>query len=128
MVEPEELQEMVCEACMSKAPFLWTYAAHFAGNSFSWAASSNLCLTLQMLSSEYLGSHFIICHSTSVPPVVSVSHPEEDVEVDVEEGSDKEDDSEPSQTGDEEPSTSLEDTKQEVRNGAYETISSISHD
>ncbi|CAK6957003.1 putative E3 ubiquitin-protein ligase UBR7 [Scomber scombrus] len=78
MVEPEELQEMVCESCMSKAPFLWTYAAHFA-----------------------------------VPPVVSVSHPEEDVEVDVEEGSDKEDDSEPSQTGDEEPSTSLEHTKQE---------------
>ncbi|XP_054652127.1 putative E3 ubiquitin-protein ligase UBR7 [Dunckerocampus dactyliophorus] len=30
MVEPEELQEMVCEACMNKAPFLWTYAAHFA--------------------------------------------------------------------------------------------------
>uniref|UniRef100_A0AAQ5X8N8 Putative E3 ubiquitin-protein ligase UBR7 n=1 Tax=Amphiprion ocellaris TaxID=80972 RepID=A0AAQ5X8N8_AMPOC len=31
-VEPEELQEMVCEACMNKAPFLWIYAAHFAGN------------------------------------------------------------------------------------------------
>ncbi|XP_068608193.1 putative E3 ubiquitin-protein ligase UBR7 [Brachionichthys hirsutus] len=30
VVEPEELQEMVCEACMNKAPFLWTYAAHFA--------------------------------------------------------------------------------------------------
>ncbi|XP_069008314.1 putative E3 ubiquitin-protein ligase UBR7 [Embiotoca jacksoni] len=28
--EPEELQEMVCEACMNKAPFLWTYAARFA--------------------------------------------------------------------------------------------------
>uniref|UniRef100_A0A3Q4GS77 Putative E3 ubiquitin-protein ligase UBR7 n=1 Tax=Neolamprologus brichardi TaxID=32507 RepID=A0A3Q4GS77_NEOBR len=28
VVEPEELQEMVCEACMNKAPFLWTYAAH----------------------------------------------------------------------------------------------------
>lgn len=23
---------MVCEACMNKAPFLWTYAEHFAGN------------------------------------------------------------------------------------------------
>uniref|UniRef100_A0A3Q3EXZ8 Ubiquitin protein ligase E3 component n-recognin 7 n=1 Tax=Kryptolebias marmoratus TaxID=37003 RepID=A0A3Q3EXZ8_KRYMA len=34
VVEPEELQEMSCEACMSKAPFLWTYAAHFAGNHF----------------------------------------------------------------------------------------------
>ncbi|KAM3594937.1 uncharacterized protein V6R79_015641 [Siganus canaliculatus] len=30
VVEPEELQEMVCEGCMNKAPFLWTYAAHFA--------------------------------------------------------------------------------------------------
>uniref|UniRef100_A0A8C6PC90 Ubiquitin protein ligase E3 component n-recognin 7 n=1 Tax=Nothobranchius furzeri TaxID=105023 RepID=A0A8C6PC90_NOTFU len=30
MAEPEELQEMICEACMNKAPFLWTYAAHFA--------------------------------------------------------------------------------------------------
>ncbi|XP_060939001.1 putative E3 ubiquitin-protein ligase UBR7 [Limanda limanda] len=29
-VEPEELQEMVCEACMNKTPVLWTYAAHFA--------------------------------------------------------------------------------------------------
>ncbi|XP_022077767.2 putative E3 ubiquitin-protein ligase UBR7 [Acanthochromis polyacanthus] len=29
-VEPEELQEMVCEACMNRAPFLWIYAAHFA--------------------------------------------------------------------------------------------------
>ncbi|XP_034531705.1 putative E3 ubiquitin-protein ligase UBR7 [Notolabrus celidotus] len=28
--EPEELQEMVCEPCMNKAPFLWMYAAHFA--------------------------------------------------------------------------------------------------
>ncbi|KAJ0009075.1 hypothetical protein NQD34_016490 [Periophthalmus magnuspinnatus] len=30
VVEPEELQEMVCEGCMNKAPFLWTYATHFA--------------------------------------------------------------------------------------------------
>ncbi|CAJ1073684.1 putative E3 ubiquitin-protein ligase UBR7 [Xyrichtys novacula] len=30
VAEPEELQEMVCESCMNKAPFLWTYAAHFA--------------------------------------------------------------------------------------------------
>lgn len=29
---------MVCEACMNKAPFLWTYAEHFAGNPFSWPA------------------------------------------------------------------------------------------
>ncbi|XP_076612476.1 putative E3 ubiquitin-protein ligase UBR7 isoform X1 [Chaetodon auriga] len=25
-----ELQEMICEACMNKNPFLWTYAAHLA--------------------------------------------------------------------------------------------------
>lgn len=35
--DPEDLQEMVCEACMNRAPFLWTYAAHFAGNPFSSA-------------------------------------------------------------------------------------------
>uniref|UniRef100_A0A8C9TL95 Putative E3 ubiquitin-protein ligase UBR7 n=1 Tax=Scleropages formosus TaxID=113540 RepID=A0A8C9TL95_SCLFO len=29
--ESMELQEMVCEACMNKAPFLWIYAAHLAG-------------------------------------------------------------------------------------------------
>ncbi|XP_035023594.2 putative E3 ubiquitin-protein ligase UBR7 [Hippoglossus stenolepis] len=79
-VEPEELQEMVCEACMNKAPVLWTYAAHFA-----------------------------------VPPVISVSHPEEEegeeeeVEVDVEEQGDKE---ESRQSG-EEATSSVEDTKQE---------------
>ncbi|KPP72419.1 putative E3 ubiquitin-protein ligase UBR7 [Scleropages formosus] len=28
--ESMELQEMVCEACMNKAPFLWIYAAHLA--------------------------------------------------------------------------------------------------
>ena len=32
MVDSEELQEMVCEACMNKAPFLWSYAAHIAGD------------------------------------------------------------------------------------------------
>ncbi|XP_072545293.1 putative E3 ubiquitin-protein ligase UBR7 isoform X2 [Salminus brasiliensis] len=29
-VDSEELLEMVCESCMNKAPFLWTYAAYFA--------------------------------------------------------------------------------------------------
>nr|XP_046165318.1 putative E3 ubiquitin-protein ligase UBR7 isoform X3 [Oncorhynchus gorbuscha] len=28
--ESEELQEMVCETCMNKAPFLWTYSTHIA--------------------------------------------------------------------------------------------------
>ncbi|KAM4625441.1 putative E3 ubiquitin-protein ligase UBR7 [Polymixia lowei] len=33
VVDSEELQEMVCESCMNKAPFLWTYAAHIAASS-----------------------------------------------------------------------------------------------
>ncbi|KAK9533658.1 hypothetical protein VZT92_008763 [Zoarces viviparus] len=81
--DPEELQEMICEGCMNKAPVLWTYAAHFA-----------------------------------VSPTISVSHPEEEKEkeeeeVDLEDGAEREEDSEPSQSGDEEPSTSAEHTKQE---------------
>lgn len=28
-----ELQEMICESCMNKNPFLWTYADHLAGSS-----------------------------------------------------------------------------------------------
>lgn len=81
VTEPEELQEMVCEACMNKAPFLWTYAAQFA-----------------------------------VPPVVNMSHPEEgeEKEVDVEDSKDKEETSGPShRSGNEEPSTSLQQKKQE---------------
>ncbi|XP_072558605.1 putative E3 ubiquitin-protein ligase UBR7 isoform X2 [Paramormyrops kingsleyae] len=30
VAEGVEMQEMVCEACMNKAPFLWTYATHLA--------------------------------------------------------------------------------------------------
>ncbi|XP_029900516.1 putative E3 ubiquitin-protein ligase UBR7 [Myripristis murdjan] len=55
VVESEELQEMVCDACMNKAPFLWTYAAHIAA-----------------------------------PPVIKVSHHEEEVEVNVEEKGEEE--------------------------------------
>ncbi|XP_072221889.1 putative E3 ubiquitin-protein ligase UBR7 isoform X2 [Leuresthes tenuis] len=73
VVEPEELQEMVCETCMNKAPFLWTYAAHFA-----------------------------------VPPVINISHPDEDIEVDVEEEK-----GEQRQTKEEEPTTSNEHIKHE---------------
>ncbi|XP_058472162.1 putative E3 ubiquitin-protein ligase UBR7 [Solea solea] len=78
VVEPEELQEMVCEACMNRTPSLWTYAAHFA-----------------------------------VPPVISVSGPEKEMEeeVDVEEQGETEEAHECSQSADEEPSTS--DAKQE---------------
>ncbi|KAM4542130.1 putative E3 ubiquitin-protein ligase UBR7 isoform 1-T1 [Odontesthes bonariensis] len=73
VVEPEELQEMVCETCMNKAPFLWTYAAHFA-----------------------------------VPPVINIGHPDEDIEVDVEE-----DKGEQRQSKEEEPTTSDEHIKHE---------------
>ena len=51
--------------------------------------------------------------------MISVSQPEEEVEVDVEEGAEKE---ESSPSRDEEPSTSVEHTKQEVRNLAHETL------
>nr|XP_061798777.1 putative E3 ubiquitin-protein ligase UBR7 [Nerophis lumbriciformis] len=63
VAESEELLEMVCEACMKKAPFLWTYAAHFSGN-------SPLLLSKTSISSE------------------------EDEEVDVTEGEEKQHDSE----------------------------------
>lgn len=99
-----------------------------------------MLLTLQVRASELLlknkptclnfanhQRHLHICLSPSVPPVISVSHPEEEVEVDVEEGGENEEDSEPSQIGDEEPSTSVEHTKQEVRNSTYEITASISH-
>ncbi|CAG10568.1 unnamed protein product [Tetraodon nigroviridis] len=36
--EPEELQEMVCEGCMDRASFLWTYAAHLAVPTLSQVA------------------------------------------------------------------------------------------
>uniref|UniRef100_A0A3Q3X049 Putative E3 ubiquitin-protein ligase UBR7 n=1 Tax=Mola mola TaxID=94237 RepID=A0A3Q3X049_MOLML len=56
--EPEELQEMICEACMNKAPFLWIYAVHYA-----------------------------------VPPLISITHSEEELDINVEEGTQKEEDS-----------------------------------
>uniref|UniRef100_A0AAY5F3S1 Putative E3 ubiquitin-protein ligase UBR7 n=1 Tax=Electrophorus electricus TaxID=8005 RepID=A0AAY5F3S1_ELEEL len=31
-----ELQEMICESCMNKSLFLWTYAAHIAGRYYTW--------------------------------------------------------------------------------------------
>ncbi|XP_026164024.1 putative E3 ubiquitin-protein ligase UBR7 [Mastacembelus armatus] len=76
IVEPEDLQEMVCEGCMNKAPFLWTYAANFA-----------------------------------VPPVINVSQSEEEVEVDVEGGGQKEEGSEPLQNENEEPTSSHEEKR-----------------
>ncbi|XP_074547724.1 putative E3 ubiquitin-protein ligase UBR7 [Halichoeres trimaculatus] len=79
VMEPEELQEMVCEPCMNKAPFLWTYAAHFA-----------------------------------VPPVISIDQSEEeDAEVDVEGGAQQEEETLPSLSVEQEPSTSTDRTEQE---------------
>ena len=54
VADPEELQEMVCEGCMNKAPFLWTYAAHFAGSSFYNTKMSQACLHLTVTSRESL--------------------------------------------------------------------------
>uniref|UniRef100_A0AAY5EQ41 Putative E3 ubiquitin-protein ligase UBR7 n=1 Tax=Electrophorus electricus TaxID=8005 RepID=A0AAY5EQ41_ELEEL len=34
-----ELQEMICESCMNKSLFLWTYAAHIAGRYYTWFCS-----------------------------------------------------------------------------------------
>jgi len=34
-----ELQEMICESCMNKTPFLWNYAANIAGNVILLSAS-----------------------------------------------------------------------------------------
>ncbi|XP_075963818.1 putative E3 ubiquitin-protein ligase UBR7 [Anarhichas minor] len=84
--DPEELQEMICEACMNKAPVLWTYAAHFAVSPMI---------------------------SVSHPEEEEEEEKEEEEEVDVEDGAEKEEASEPSHSGDEEPSTSAEHTKQE---------------
>ncbi|XP_035465252.2 putative E3 ubiquitin-protein ligase UBR7 [Scophthalmus maximus] len=84
VVDPEELQEMACEACMNKAPFLWTYAAHFA-----------------------VAPVISVSHPEE-------EEEEEEVQVDVEEQGEKEEACEPSPSGDEEgPSTSVEYTKQE---------------
>ena len=39
--ESGDFQEMVCQACMKRCPFLWAYAAQLAGKSlWSWHASS----------------------------------------------------------------------------------------
>lgn len=40
-----ELQEMICESCMNKNPFLWTYAAHLAGNASCPSRSPHLAET-----------------------------------------------------------------------------------
>lgn len=43
-VVPEcvELQEMICESCMNRNSFLWTYAAHLAGKD-SWSSDMFSC-------------------------------------------------------------------------------------
>lgn len=76
-----------------------------------------ICPTLHTFNCKIQESSFPTCLSPLVPPVISLSPPEEEVEVDVEEGAEKEEEAaEPCQRRDEEPSTSAEHTKQEVRN------------
>lgn len=92
-VDPEELQEMICEACMNKVPVLWTYAAHFA-----------------------------VSPVTSVSPPEEKEEEGQEVSEDAEEvevGAGKEGASELRQSEDEKPSTSAEITKpEEVANGS----------
>lgn len=82
-------------------------------------------MSLQTFNSEIQRAIFPICLSPSAPPVISVSHPEEEEEeVDVEDGAEKRKASEPSRSGaDDEPSTSAAENTKEVRNHAYETLS-----
>lgn len=62
-----------------------------------------------------------------VPPVISVTHSEEELDVDVEKETQKEEELEPRCSGDKETSTSAEQTKQEVRRfGASEYSASVS--
>lgn len=65
--------------------------------------------------------------SPSVPSAISVSHAEEEeeVEVDVEGGEDKNVSAGPSRSGDDEPSTSVEQAKQEVRNNISASVVSV---
>lgn len=121
--ESEELQEMVCEACMNKAHFLWTYAAHFAGNSphkqQRQTCASVLDYALPQQNSKCNYSHICLFHSAQ--PVIKVSHSQKDEEVNVEEG-EKGGYCDAIKNGCGESSLSLESMKQEkVRNGTDQT-------
>uniref|UniRef100_A0A673K9U9 Putative E3 ubiquitin-protein ligase UBR7 n=1 Tax=Sinocyclocheilus rhinocerous TaxID=307959 RepID=A0A673K9U9_9TELE len=41
-----ELQEMICQSCMNKTPFLWNYAAHIEGNVVIFFSASILHLQI----------------------------------------------------------------------------------
>lgn len=65
----------------------------------------------------------LVFFSPSVPSAISVSHAEEEeVEFDVEGGEDKNVSAGPSRSGDDEPSTSVEQAKQEVRNNISASV------
>lgn len=122
--EPEELQEMVCEGCMNKAPFLWTYAGHFAGNPFSWPACYKKLRKTNMSYCAYcpFKVHFLNCLCLLVPPVIGVSKSEEELDITGVEEIQKETDSEPKSSRNKELSTDAEQLKQEVRNPGYRRI------
>lgn len=114
--EPEELQEMVCEGCMNKAPFLWTYAAHFAGNTLL-----NLACQVQYNQCHILGhpdpnpkNCLSICVWSVGPPIISGSVSEKDKNNGAQEGTQSENNS---HNNEEKPSNGLEQTNPEVRNG-----------
>lgn len=77
-----------------------------------------ISLTLHALISKIQRVIFSIFLLFSVPPLISITHSEEELDINVEEGTQKEEDSELRHNSDVEPSTSVEQTK-EVRNSAY---------
>lgn len=77
-----------------------------------------ISLTLHALIRKIQGVIFSIFLFSSVPPVITVTHSEEEQDINVEEGTQKEEDSELKHNSDVEPSTSVEQTK-EVRHSAY---------
>lgn len=97
---------------MNKAPFLWTYAVHFAGNDLPELFVGDdkdrpIYRTLQSRESFFKFSVPLVL------PVISVAHSEE------EGGTQKQEDSEPRHSEDKEPSTGAKGTKEEVRSSGY---------
>uniref|UniRef100_A0A9J7XQ33 Putative E3 ubiquitin-protein ligase UBR7 n=1 Tax=Cyprinus carpio carpio TaxID=630221 RepID=A0A9J7XQ33_CYPCA len=70
-----ELQEMICESCMNKTPFLWNYAAHIAAKGIKSNSVYNIYTFVKV--------YFVLF--ASVPAITKVSQckGEEDVKVEV---------------------------------------------
>ncbi|XP_034418896.1 putative E3 ubiquitin-protein ligase UBR7 [Cyclopterus lumpus] len=117
-VDPEELQEMICEACMNKVPVLWTYAAHFAVSLVTSVSppEEEEEEEKKKEEEEEEEEEEVVATTTTT---TAAEEEEEAEEAEEEVGAGKEEASELSQSGDEKPSTSAEHTKpQEVANGS----------